>query len=155
LQLARLCMQFADSACNIATGILIQTNTSSFCIFRIFLIFSDKEKELFHVTHMQTLMLHYLKGLLAPFCFRSKRYWIPFCSVQKGIRYRMQNRKNPQKYKSIACGNQIPSYTLQKGIWLHLEQLQKVIKYPLEQMACGIRELHATRIMIAIYRWKN
>ena len=60
-------MQFADSAGNIAAGALIQTNTSSFCIFRISLIFSEKEKELFHVTHMQTLMLHYLKGLLSPF----------------------------------------------------------------------------------------
>jgi hypothetical protein len=109
-------MQFADSACNIAAGALIQTNTSSFCIFGISLMFSEKEKELFHVTHMQTLMLHYLKGLLAPFCFRSKRYWIPFCSLQKGIIYRMQNQKNPRKYKSIACGNQMSSYTLQKDI---------------------------------------
>jgi hypothetical protein len=74
LQLARLWMQFADSAGNIAAGALIQTNTFSFYIFRIFRIFSEKGKEFFHVMHMQTLMLHYLKGLLAPFCFRSKRY---------------------------------------------------------------------------------
>ncbi len=91
LILARLCMQFADSAGNIAAGALIQINTFSFCIFRIFLLFSKRGKELFHVMHMQTLMLHYLKGLLPPFCFRSKRYRIPFCNVQKGIRYRMQN----------------------------------------------------------------
>jgi hypothetical protein len=154
LQLARLCMQFADSAGNIAAGALIQTNTFSFCIFRIFITFSERGKELLHVTHMQSLMLHYLKGLLAPFCFRSKRYWIPFCSVPKGIRYRMQNRKNPRKYKCIACGNQIPFCTLRKGVWLPHEPLQKVIKYPLEQMACGIRELHATPIMLAIYRWE-
>jgi hypothetical protein len=105
LLLARLCMQFADSACNIAAGALLQTNTFSFCIFRIFLLFSERGKELFHVTHMQILMLHYLKGLLAPFCFRSKRYQIPFCNVQKGIRYRMQNRKIRQN-KSV----------LQKGV---------------------------------------
>jgi hypothetical protein len=97
LQLARLCMQFADSAGNIAAGALINTYTFSSCIFRIFLLFSERGEELFHVTHMQTLMLHDLKGLLAPFCFRSKRYQIPFCNVQKGTRYRMQNRKNPQK----------------------------------------------------------
>jgi hypothetical protein len=30
--------------------------------------------------------------------------------------------------------------------------LQKVIKYPLEQIAGGICELHATPIMLAIYR---
>ncbi len=101
---------------NIAAGALIQTNTFSFCIFRIFLLFSERGKELFHVTHMQILMLHFLKGLLAPFCFRSERYRIPFCNVQEGIRYPMQNRKNPRKLKSIACGNQIPSCTLQKGV---------------------------------------
>ncbi len=150
LLLARLCMQFAYFAGTVAAGALIQTNTFSFCIFRTFLLFSERGKELFHVTHMQTLMLHYLKGLHAPFCFRSKRYQIriPFCNVQKGIRYRMQNRKNPQKLKSIACGNQIPSCTLQKGVWLPLEQLQTVIKYPLEQMACRIRELQAAPINV-------
>jgi hypothetical protein len=58
--LARLCMQFADSAGNIADGALNQTNTFSFCIFRSFLLFSERGKELFHVTHTQTLMLHYL-----------------------------------------------------------------------------------------------
>jgi hypothetical protein len=87
-----------------------------FLIFKIFLLFSERGKELCNVTHMQTLMLHYLKGLLVPFYFRSERYRIPFCSVQKGIRYRMQNRQNPRKLKSIACGKQIPSCTLQKGI---------------------------------------
>ncbi len=60
LLLARLCMQLADSAGNIAAGALNQTNTFSFCIFRIFLLFSERGKELFHVTHTQTLMLHYL-----------------------------------------------------------------------------------------------
>jgi hypothetical protein len=54
LQLARLCMQFADSAGNIAARALVKTNTFSFCIFRIFLLFSERGKELFHVTHMQT-----------------------------------------------------------------------------------------------------
>jgi hypothetical protein len=44
----------------IAAGALNQTNTFSFCIFRIFLLFSERGKELFHVTHTQTLMLHYL-----------------------------------------------------------------------------------------------
>jgi hypothetical protein len=33
-----------------------------------------------------------------------------------------------------------------------LGMLQKVIKYPLEPIACGIRELHALPIMLAIYR---
>ncbi len=116
LLLARLCMQFTDSAGNIAAGALIQTNTFSFCILRIFLLFSERGKALFHVMHIQTLMLHYLKGLLASFCIRSKRYWTPFCNVKKGIRYRMQNQKIRKNKKGIACGNQIPCCTLQKGV---------------------------------------
>jgi hypothetical protein len=60
LLLARLSMQFADSVGNIAAGALDQTNTFSFCIFRSFLLFSERGKELFPVTHTQTLMLHYL-----------------------------------------------------------------------------------------------
>jgi hypothetical protein len=83
LLLARHCMQFADSAGNIAAGALIQTNTFSFCIFRIFLPFSERGQELFHVMHMQTLMLHYLKGLIVPFCFRSKRHLIPFAMCKR------------------------------------------------------------------------
>jgi hypothetical protein len=34
-----LCMQFADSAGNIAAGALIQTNTLYYCIFWIFALF--------------------------------------------------------------------------------------------------------------------
>ncbi len=60
LLFARLCMQFADSAGNIAAGALNQTNTFSFCIFKIFLLFAERGKELFHVMHTLTLMLHYL-----------------------------------------------------------------------------------------------
>ena len=67
LLLARLCMQFTDSAGNIAAGALNQTDTFSFCIFRSFLLFSERGIELLHVTHMQSLKLHYLKGLLSPF----------------------------------------------------------------------------------------
>jgi hypothetical protein len=145
-------MQFADSAGNIAAGALIHTNTFSSCIFRIFLLFSERGKELFHVTHLQTLMLHYLKGLLAPFCFRSKRYQIPFCNVQKGIRYRMQNRKIRKNKSVLHAVIKYLHAPLQKGVRLPFERLQKVIKYTLVQMACGIRELHATPTMLAIYR---
>jgi hypothetical protein len=42
---------------------------------------------------METLMLNYLKGLLAPYCLSSKRYQIPFCKLPKGISYGMQNPK--------------------------------------------------------------
>jgi hypothetical protein len=39
LLLERLCIKFA------ASGALIQTNTFSFCIFRIFILFSERGKE--------------------------------------------------------------------------------------------------------------
>ena len=138
------------------------SNTDKYTLLLYFLDFPSiltdilRGRELYHVTDScKKLMLHYLRGLLAPFCSSSKRYTIPFCSMQKGIRYRMQNPKNPRKSKSIACGSWIPSCSLQKGRWFPLELLQKVIKYPLEQIASGICELHATPIMFAIYRWKN
>jgi hypothetical protein len=70
-----------------------------FLYFQNFLLFSERGKKLLYVTHMQSLMMHYLKGLLAPFCFRSKRYRIPFCSVQKGIRkipFRANGMLNPR-----------------------------------------------------------
>ncbi len=67
LLLARLCMQFADSTGKIAAGALIQINTFLSVFSENFLLFSERGKELFHVTHMQILILHYLKGLLAPF----------------------------------------------------------------------------------------
>jgi hypothetical protein len=73
---------------------------------------------------------NYLKGLLAPFCSSFKRYQIPFGSLQKGIRYRMQNSKNPQKSNSIACGSQIPSCSLQKGCRLPFGRVAKGNQIP-------------------------
>jgi hypothetical protein len=80
-------MQFADSADNIAAGALIQTNTFSLCIFRIFRIFSERGKELFHVhvKHMQTLMLHYLEGLLTPFVSGLKGIRFLFAVCKRGL----------------------------------------------------------------------
>ena len=119
-------------------------------IFWIFLMFYEILLEVEDCFMQQAYAKGHLKGFLAPFCSSSKRYQIHFCNLQKGIRYRMQNPKNPRKSKSIACGSRIPSCSLQKGLWLPLEQLQKVIKYPLEQIAGGICELHATPIMLVI-----
>ncbi len=78
--------------------------------------------------HMQTLKLHYVKRLLAPFCFSSIRDQIPFCSLPKGNSYRMQNHKNQRK-KSIACSSRIPSFSLQKSRWL-LRAIAKGYKTP-------------------------
>ncbi|MFN9907175.1 MAG: hypothetical protein ACK56F_13830, partial [bacterium] len=54
-------------------------------------------------------------GYWIPFCFSSKGNLPPFGKKPKGVRYHMQNQKNPQKLKYIACGYLIPSCSLQKG----------------------------------------
>jgi hypothetical protein len=79
---------------------------------------------------MQKLILHYLKGLLAPFCSSSKKYQIPFCNLQKGIRYRMQNQKNPRKSKSIACGSRISFLQLAKGSLIPFRAVAKGNQIP-------------------------
>jgi hypothetical protein len=57
----------------------------SFCIFRIFLIFSERGKELLHVTHMQSLMLHYLKGFLPPFVSGLQGIGFLFAVFKRGL----------------------------------------------------------------------
>ena len=138
------------------------SNSDKYTLLWYFLNFSSVFREilrgtgLFHVTATCKHLCYIVwKGYLPPFNPALKGIKFPFfCSLQKGIRYRMQNPKIREN-QSIACGSRIPSWSLQKGHWLPLELLQKVIKYPLEQIACGIRELHAMPILIAIYRWKN
>ncbi len=85
--------------------------------------------------YMQTLQLHYLNGLLSPFCFSSKRYQIPFSSMQKGIRYRMQNQKiaeNKTGLYCIACGNKTLHAACNR---VTFREMQKIIKYSLKQLA--------------------
>jgi hypothetical protein len=88
-------------------------------------------------------MLNYLKGILSPFCFSSKKYQILSGILPKGQFTKLEKICK----KGIARGNQISSCSLQKGLCLPLEQLQKVIKLPLEQ--CWIHELHATPTILA------
>ncbi len=104
---------------------------------------------------MQTLMLHYLKGLLSPFCPAPKGIKFLFAACKKRLDTACKIQKIRESREYIACCSRTPSCSLQKGHGLPVELLQKVIKYPLEQIACGIRELHATPIMLAIYRWEN
>jgi hypothetical protein len=77
-----------------------------------------------------------LEGLLAPFC-------LIFQICKKGKATACKKSKKSAKYRSFACGNQIPPCTLQRGHWS-----------PFEQIACRIHELHATPTL-AIYRWDN
>jgi hypothetical protein len=73
--------------------------------------------------------------------------------MQKGIRYRLQNRKKIWEKKCCTGSNTFLQHA--KGLLLPFEQLQKVKKHPLEQIACGIHELHASPTMLAIYNWEN
>jgi hypothetical protein len=59
------------------------------------------------------------------------------------------------KSTEFACGASLPFTNLLKGLRQLVVLLQKVIGYPFEPFACGIRELHATPSMSAIYRWEN
>jgi hypothetical protein len=94
-------MQFADSAGNIAAGALIQTITFSFCIFRIFLIFSERGKELFHVTHMQSLMLQFLKGYLPPFVSDLKGIGFLFAVCKRGLDTACKTKKIHENKKVL------------------------------------------------------
>jgi hypothetical protein len=55
----------------------------------------------------------------------------------------------------FACGAPLPFAKLLKGLRQLVVLLQKVISYPFDPFACGNRELHATPIMLAIYRWST
>ncbi len=136
------------------------SNLDKYNLLLYFLNFSSDFREilrgrgLFHVTATcKHLCYIFWKGYLPPFDPALKDIKFPFAACKKGLDTACKIQK-PGKYKSIACGSRKPSCTLLKGRWLPLELLLKVIKYPLEQIACGIRELHATPIMIAIYRWE-
>jgi hypothetical protein len=48
------------------------------------------------------------------------------------------------KLTKFGCGAPLPFTSLLKGLRQLVVLLQKVISYPLEPFACGIRELHAT-----------
>ncbi len=86
MQLALLCMQFADSASNIAAGALIQINLLFFLHFHNFSSVLERSWKVKIVCLCLAITNTYLKGLVSSFCFNSKRYQIPFCNLQKGNR---------------------------------------------------------------------
>ncbi len=134
-----------------------RSNYDKYTLFLYFLNFSQfserflKADDFFRkYAHANTsCMLHYLKRLCVPFSFSSERYLIPFYSLQREISYRMQNPKIHENKRILhAVVENLPAACKM----VVLEQLQKVIKYPLEQIARGICELYATPIILAIYR---
>ncbi len=137
------------------------SNSDKYTLLWYFLNFSSVFREilrgrgLFHVTATCKHLCYIVwKGYLPPFDPALKGIKFPFAACKKGLDTACKIQKIRKNTRVIACGCRIPSCSLQKGSWLPLKLLQKVIKYPLEQIACGIRELHATPIMIAKYRWE-
>jgi hypothetical protein len=102
---------------------------------------------------MITLMLHDLKGLLVLFSFSSERSGLLFA-----ILHRMQNQNNPRKIRVLhAAKEYLPAAC--KRVTNALEAIAKsnqmTNRYPLEQIACRIRELHAMPIILTLYRWEK
>jgi hypothetical protein len=54
---------------------------------------------------MQTLMLHYLKGLLAPFVSSLKGIKVLFANCQKGLATACKIKKIRENKRVIACGS--------------------------------------------------
>ncbi len=121
-------MQFADSVGNIAAGALIHTYTFSSCIFRIFLLFSERGQELFHVTQCK----HWCYIIW-------KVYLLLFASGLKGIRFpfAMCKRVLDTACNRIACGNQIPFCALAKGCLIAFWAIAK--GYQIHFRANGMR----------------
>jgi hypothetical protein len=145
-------MQFADSAGNIAAGALIQTNTLFSSVLTDILI----GRGLFHVTGSSKHFCYIIwKGYLPPFvpALKGIKFLFAACKKRLDIASKIQKIRENQRVLH-AVVEHLPA-ACKKRCWYPLELFQKVIKYPLEQIACGICELHATPIMLAIYRWKN
>jgi hypothetical protein len=73
------------------------------------------------------------------------------------IGHRMQNQNNPRKKRVLhAAIENLPAackrVTDASGAMI---DDQMTNRYPLEQIACRIRELHAMPIILALYRWEN
>jgi hypothetical protein len=142
LQPAVLCMQFADSEGNIADSTLY---TSFFYFQNYSSVFRDnlKSKGLFHVTATGTIMLHYLKGLLAPLCFSSKRYQflLAVCKAEKSAKIKEYWEYLPQ----LAKGSLITFIVIEKGYQIPLRA--NCMRNP--WTVCNAVNV------IAIFRWEN
>ena len=64
---------------------------------------------------MKTLMLHYMKELLAPFVSALKGIKFPFAACQKGLATACKIQKIRENKRAFAGGSQIPSCSLPKG----------------------------------------
>jgi hypothetical protein len=89
----------------------------------------------------------FLKKLLAPFCYCYKGYQILYSIMQKGMRYHLQNPKNPRKINVYCMPCSITLWQFDDGAQITFGAVAKVICYPLDYFACGIHKLLATQIM--------
>ncbi len=103
----------ADATGQIAAEAVTHTvYFGTFKFLRLLFIFNGSAKWLNIVLfnrQMKTPMLLYLKGLHAHFCFCSTRNQIPFCSMQKGISYHLQNQKICKNKSVLHCKKSLQS----------------------------------------------
>ncbi len=104
---------------------------------------------------MTTLMLLYLKGLLAPFFFCSKRYLIPFCSMQKGISYRLKNPKKSAKIKVYCMRCSITLWHFAKRAQITFGAVAKVNLLPFGLNCMRNPRIACNADHVLPYRWEN
>jgi hypothetical protein len=110
---------------------------------------------------MITPMLHDSKGLLALFSFSSemKDIGLLFAVAKRNWILHAKSKIHENKRVLHAAIEYLPAACYRVTDWMSLETIAKGNQmtngYPLEQIACGIRELHATPIIFAFYRWEN
>ncbi len=120
------------------------SNSDKYTLLLYFLNFSSVFKEihrgrgLFHVTATCKHLCYIVwKGYLHPFHPALKGIKFPFAACKKGLDTACKIQKIHENTRMLHTANTF--LQLAKGRWLPLELFQKVIKYPLEQIAWGIR----------------
>jgi hypothetical protein len=155
LQHSLLCVQFADSAGNIAAGALINTNSLSFRIFIIFLLFSERFRGLSHVTGTCKNLLQNMKGLLTSFCFSSKTYTvICFCNMKNRIATACTIEKIHQNKRLLHSAIEYLPAACQ-GVLISKIAIARGYQILLKEIACRIRQLQAKLINVSNPRFLN
>ncbi len=122
---------------NNTAGTLIQTNALSFCTFGILLLFSEIPLQVMECFLKQafTCTLHYLKGLLDPFCFRSKRKKIPqICKIKISLKIIKYCMHQSNTFLQLAKGSQITLGEIAKSYQISLRANWMLNR----RMACSV-----------------
>ena len=103
---------------------------------------------------MQTLMLYCLKGLLAPFCFISKGYQIPFGKMLKGVSYRLQNRKKSAKTTMYCMRCSVTLWQSAKRAQITFGAVAKGNRLPFKVLCMRYPRIACNADHVLQYRWE-